>query len=151
MLRKKETKSPKGKKILVGIGIGALAIYLLDPARGKARRLRREMERTGRQIVSDAEGVKERLTHLSSGDKDYDDVTLAQKVSSELFLDPTVPKERININAEGGVVVLRGEVDQSKDIKKIEKMVRKIDGVENVDNLLHKKGTPAPNKVPSRG
>ncbi len=154
----------KRKKILVGIGIGALAAYLFDPSRGKtrrvqardrmmgkSRRLSRKLQRTGRHVVSDAEGMKERIANLATTEeKSYDDVTLAQKVSSELFLDPSLPKESININAEEGVVVLRGEVDQVKDIKKIEKQVRKIDGVEEVDNFLHVKGTPAPNKASAR-
>lgn len=159
----KKNGMSKKRKILVGIGIGALAAYLFDPARGKtrrvqvrdrmmgkSRRLSRKLQRTGRHVVSDAEGMKERIANLSSEEKSYDDVTLAQKVSSELFLDPSLPKESININAEEGVVVLRGEVDQVKDIKKIEKQVRKIDGVDEVDNFLHVKGTPAPNKASAR-
>lgn len=35
---------------------------------------------------------------------EYDDATLAQKVMSELFRDPHVPKGAINVNPENGVV-----------------------------------------------
>lgn len=161
---KKAKESNRGlKKILFAAGAGALALYLFDPDRGKARRtkvrdqimgkLRRtekKLGRTGRHLASDAEGLRQRVAHSSSGEKTYDDVTLAQKVSSELFVDPEIPKDRININVEDGVIVLRGEVDAPKDVKKIERLVKKIDGVEDVDNLLHLVGTPAPNKESAR-
>ena len=147
------------KKLLLAAGAGALALYLFDPDRGKGRRAKardqimgklrrteRRVARTGRHLASDADGLRQRVAHSSSDAKTYDDVTLAQKVSSELFVDPQIPKDRININAEDGVIVLRGEVDAPKDVKKIERLVKKIDGVDDVNNLLHLVGTPAPNK-----
>jgi osmotically-inducible protein OsmY len=41
-----------------------------------------------------------------------DDATLAQKVMTELFRDPHVPKDAINVNAESGVVLLCGEIEE---------------------------------------
>lgn len=122
----------KVKKFLLVAGAGALALYLFDPDRGKGRRAKARDQIMGKLRRTEA--------------KTYDDVTLAQKVSSELFVSPQIPKDRININAEDGVIVLRGEVDEPKDVKKIERLVKKIDGVEDVNNLLHLVGTPAPNQ-----
>jgi osmotically-inducible protein OsmY len=76
-----------------------------------------------------------------------DDVTLAQKVASTLFRDPSVPKGAISINAEAGVVFLRGMVE-SEMIPEIEQATRRVPGVRDVENLLHPPGTPAPASRP---
>jgi len=65
-------------------------------------------------------------------------------VESAIFRDPAVPKGQININAERGRVVLRGEVDQSEQISALEAAARQVPGVTDVENLLHIPGTPAP-------
>jgi osmotically-inducible protein OsmY len=44
------------------------------------------------------------------------------------------------VNAENGVVFLRGEVDRPELIGALEARVRKVKGVRGVENLLH---TPA--------
>ncbi len=55
--------------------------------------------------------IERRITPADSAEAtvppDYDDATLAQKVMTELFRDPHVPKGAINVNAENGVVLLR--------------------------------------------
>jgi osmotically-inducible protein OsmY len=71
------------------------------------------------------------------------DATLARKVETQLFADPDLPKGRININAEHGVVVLRGELDRPEEIDAVETAARKVSGVLDVKNLLHLTGTPA--------
>ena len=43
-----------------------------------------------------------------------------RRVESELFRDPSVPKGRLNINAEHGVVVLRGVTDSPDQIRTLE-------------------------------
>ena len=75
-----------------------------------------------------------------------DDVTLARKVETEIFRDSDIPKGRINVNAENGKVVLRGEVEEPELIKDLEKRTKKVQGVQEVENLLHVPGTPAPTK-----
>jgi osmotically-inducible protein OsmY len=73
-------------------------------------------------------------------------VTLARKVETEIFRDAEVPKGQINVNAENGKVVLRGEVEKPALIKDLEKRTQKVQGVREVENLLHVHGTPAPSK-----
>jgi hypothetical protein len=136
---------------------GALAMFFLDPDRGAYRRsvardrfagqIResgRDLGRTGRRLASEAYGVQQKVTHLDRDATPENDALLAQKVMSELFRDQDIPKGQININAEDGVVVLRGQVKRPDMIEHIESRVRKIDGVRDVKNLLHQPGSPAP-------
>ena len=81
-----------------------------------------------------------------SGKPEYDDVTLARKVESEIFRDVWVPKGQINVNAENGVVVLRGEVNQLEMVRDLEEKARKVQGVKDVENLLHTPGQEAPTR-----
>ena len=74
------------------------------------------------------------------------DATLAQRVQSELFRDPDFPKERITINAEAGVIVLRGELDRPEQIRAVEDAVSRMAGVRGVRNLLHRPVAPVPER-----
>jgi osmotically-inducible protein OsmY len=98
-------------------------------------------------VQSEAYGVTQKVKHRSEEVKPQpDDVTLTRKVETEIFRDADVPKGQINVNAENGVVVLRGEVDQQDLIKELEERTRKVQGVRAVENLLHTPGTPAPTR-----
>jgi osmotically-inducible protein OsmY len=76
--------------------------------------------------------------------RDYDDATLAQKVMTELFRDPHVPKGAINVNAENGVVLLRGEIEEPATIVEVVARTRRIRGVADVENLMHLPGESVP-------
>ena len=78
--------------------------------------------------------------------KDLDDNTIAHKVETELFRDPTVPKGHVDVNVAGGVVYLRGEVKTPDVIKSLERQAKSIPEVKRVENLLHLPGTPAPTR-----
>ena len=141
---------------LVG-GLGAALAYFLDPQNGRRRRamardrglaffrrLGRRSERMGRMAAAEAYGVTQKVTHLREEEKPQpDDVTLARKVETEIFRDPDVPKGQINVNAENGKVVLRGQVERPEMIDDLEDKVRKIQGVQEVENLLHLPDAPA--------
>lgn len=144
--------------ILGALG-GAVAIYFLDPDRGRARRhasrdrgaaaLRHSRKRLVRELrvraafaSGRAHGLLHRLRHAPV--PEIDDATLAHKVESVIFRDTQVPKGRISINAEEGTVFLRGQLESPELIEELERAVRRIAGVRDVDNLLHLPGTPAP-------
>jgi osmotically-inducible protein OsmY len=76
--------------------------------------------------------------------KDYDDWTLKAKVETELFRDEHDVKGAVNVNAQHGVVQLRGELPSRDLIDALVDRTRKIHGVKDVENLLHTPGTPAP-------
>jgi osmotically-inducible protein OsmY len=59
-----------------------------------------------------------------------------------VFRDPSIPKGQINVNAENGVVVLRGQVDSPDLIKELEKKARNVQGVRDVENLLQAAESP---------
>jgi hypothetical protein len=65
-----------------------------------------------------------------------EDATLLDRVRSELFRDPALPKGQINVGAANGVVELRGAVDPEL-IEDIGIRVAAVEGVVRVDNLLH--------------
>lgn len=142
---------------------GAALAYLFDPDRGKARRnvlvdrtaalfrrTGRKAERLGRRVGAEAYGLKQKATHIRSERMPENDETLRDKVMSEVFTPRGFPKDRIVVNVENGVVHLRGEVDHPEQITEIEREVRGVLGVADVENLLHLPGVPAPNKEPAR-
>ena len=142
----------------LGIGIvagatGAAVAYLLDPQRGRARRAQiadqgpppfatppTRSERVVRSVKSTAEGKLEALTQGGSRVAATDDVTLRDRAESILFRDPKVPKGSINLSAERGILVLRGEVPNARMRNKLAREAEKIEGVWGVQNLLHLPG-----------
>jgi osmotically-inducible protein OsmY len=81
------------------------------------------------------------------GDVDLNEPTLAHKVESEIFRDEDAPKDRVDVNVEGDVVYLRGELDDEARIEALVNAAEQVDGVGRVESLLHTPGTPAPTKA----
>jgi osmotically-inducible protein OsmY len=144
------------RKLGIMAALAAAAAWLFDPASGRRRRalLRdrtvgfvrrsvRRSERFGRHLASDSRGFAQRATHREEP-KVLDDATLKDKVETEIFRHADSPKGRVNVNAQHGIVQLRGEVDSPDMIEELVEKTRKIQGVRDVENLLHVPGTPAP-------
>lgn len=140
---------------------GALATYLLDPQRGRTRRARYADQAAAlarrvtnnaphavRQVGSTVAGKIKGLRASGNGQADLGDASLANKIETELFRDPEIPKGKININVEESVVVLRGEVDTAAQRRKLQKQAATIAGVNRVENLLHLPGERAPEEPP---
>jgi hypothetical protein len=148
------------RKVLGLVGLGAALTYFFDPQQGRRRRAMagdriaaffrrraRQGEQLGSAASAQAEGLAAKATHLQEEPKPQpDDVTLTRKVETEIFRGAEVPKGQINVNAENGTVYLRGEVGQPELIKDLEQRARKVQGVKDVENLLHLPGTEAPTK-----
>jgi osmotically-inducible protein OsmY len=142
------------KRFLSGALLGGVAVFLLDGgrrrqlvqrARGLARRLLKRGERLAGAAAAEAYGVGKKAAHLREEQKETpNDATLAAKVESEVLGHVDLSQAHVNVNAEGGVVVLRGQVDRPELIEELEKKVRKVQGVRDVENLLHLPGTKAP-------
>jgi len=115
--------------------LGAALAYFFDPQNGRARR-----KETIKRIVQLSQRQRGRLTAGAQPD----DVTLARQVESEIFGDADLPKGQINVNAEEGKVVLRGEVESAEMIEELVSKARKVQGVQEVENLLHTPGQAAP-------
>ena len=76
-----------------------------------------------------------------------DDATLARKVETEIFRGRRAAKGKIDVNAAGGVVWLRGEAKTPQQIKQFEAKAAAIPEVKRVENLLHLPKTPAPSRT----
>jgi osmotically-inducible protein OsmY len=79
-------------------------------------------------------------------DPNPQDEEIRDRVASEILGYPDVPKGQLNINVEGGIVVIRGQVDSQQTIDNIVDLVRAIPDVRDVTSYMHLPGTPAPNK-----
>jgi osmotically-inducible protein OsmY len=148
-----------GAAAACGLAVGALLEYFLDPRAGRRRRhttrdrtlsrLRRgerRAVRSARRAESHAVGAARRTINarFRADELPADDLTLAQKVESQLFRRADVPKGQVSVNAEEGVVFLRGTMERQEDIDRMGEEARRIAGVRAVENLLHPPGTPAP-------
>ena len=119
-----------------------------DRVKATLRRRARSVERQTRYEAGKVAGITHRITHPQHQPAELDDISLVHKVESELFRDRSIPKGSISINADRGIVVLRGQLDDAQDIERVEREVRKVAGVRDVDNLLHLPGAPAPASRP---
>jgi osmotically-inducible protein OsmY len=143
---------------LAGAAVGAAAAYFLDPQGGAQRRNQtrdkavskakhgaHDVAGTAKQAADTARGKVHAVTPSMPGKGESpDDITLARKVETEIFRPADAPKGGVSVNAENGVVFLRGEVADREWIERFEAEARKVDGVEEVRNLLHLPGTEAP-------
>jgi osmotically-inducible protein OsmY len=142
---------------LLGAALGAAFALLFDPDRGRgrrvrladqagavARRTRRTAARQKRLIKARAAGGISALRARGLPSSPANDATLKERIESELLRDPAIPKGGININAEQGIVVLRGEVPDATMRATLEERAAAIRGVWYVENLLHLPGEPAP-------
>jgi hypothetical protein len=159
-------EATKRQAIAAGAGVvaGASAGYFLDPQNGRRRRnvardrvaglVRRGARSAGRAAGAQAEhakgmasGAAAKATSPPPGrDEPLNDAALAQKVQSEVFREPTAPKGSVSVNVENRVVYLRGEVRTPEEIESMGKAAAAVDGVHDVENLLHLPKTPAPTR-----
>jgi osmotically-inducible protein OsmY len=116
-----------------------------DRARAALRRRSREAVRRARYLEGVAEGVAHKAAHAVPGvgghKEEPDDITLAQKVESIAFRRAGVPKDHVSVNAENGVIYLRGQLEGDGQIEELVRATRAIDGVKGVKNLLHTRAT----------
>ena len=138
-------------------GLGAALTFFFDPQSGARRRKAtvdraaalfrkstKRANRAGRGVAAQTQGLAKRAAHLREEEKPQpDDATLAHKVETEIFRGADVPKGDINVNAEDGVVYLRGEVERAELIDDLGKAARRVQGVREVENYLHLPGAPA--------
>ncbi len=140
--------------------IGAALMYFFDPREGARRRsmardralafFRRrgsEAARAGKAVAAETYGAKQKVAHRTEEPKEFDDVTLANKVRSEIFRPEGSPKGDVDVNVEDGVVYLRGQVPEQELIDDLVGRARSVQGVQGVESLLHVPGTEAPAKA----
>ena len=132
----------KALAFLGGVGVGALAMYFLDPTSGNRRRAvtRDRVLKAGRDTGEAIEGRAKDLANRAKGlaartrarfetDTPSDDV-LAQRVRTALGRVISHPRT-INISAKAGVVTLSGTVSE-EETKGLSATVRGVQGVQDL-------------------
>ena len=150
-----------GITLLIGAAAGATAQYFLDAQAGRRRReaARQQSIAAAKRQASEAAHKLDQaagqakgavVSAIPVGSKDLGDVGLARKVESEIFRAADAPKGQVAVNAENGVIFLRGEVERDW-IDRLGSEAQQVDGVKAVRNLLHAPGTPAPTSTQGAG
>lgn len=150
--------------LIAGIGLGAAAVWLLDPRIGRQNRalLRDKFISSEKLVTRDLSEALQRKAEYTSGKLaglGYEarkmahlveqqappdlDQYLKARIESEIFRDPTIPKGDINIDAAGGRVTVRGTVASTEMMNQILDSIDKVEGVREVVSLM-KTPTPVP-------
>ncbi|HEV2074852.1 MAG TPA: BON domain-containing protein [Thermoleophilaceae bacterium] len=157
---------PKTKLMAAGAvagTAGAVGIYLFDPEQGNRRRsvardrAMKLLRRGGREAAQKADyaagqakGAVHEARQEALGEKPKPELTdqaLARKVESVIFRDADVPKGKIDVDAVGATVSLRGEADTQERIDELVREANEIPEVHHVENLLHLPDQPAPTRT----
>ena len=127
-------------KLLFGAAAGGAAAWFLknnEAAKAQVGRYAGQLKgAAGGVTAGGREPAEERLN----------DPALARKVESQIFRDSDVPKGDISINAEYGVIYLRGQVSDREAMEQLVASAREVDGVRGVENLTHLPSEAAPTK-----
>jgi osmotically-inducible protein OsmY len=153
---------PKVRTLVVASALGAAASYFFDPEKGAGRRAqargqfdsilrrsRRNAQRTAMQLQDRVGGRIAQVQHARD-ERDNDDLTVLDRVESEVFGSHGFPKDRINADVVDGRLTLRGQLDSEAQISMVIQAAGAVPGVVDVISFLHLPGTPAPNKADAR-
>ena len=106
-----------------------------------ARRRSRAAVRRAKYFEGVAEGAAHRATHAlpgrNGGREALDDVSLARKVESIAFRQAHVSKAHVSVNADKGVIFLRGRLESDREIDDLLRAAAAVEGVARVQNMLH--------------
>jgi osmotically-inducible protein OsmY len=131
-LRTTRKKQQEQRKRVAAGGGGALGLLTLTALAVRKRRRSKAAQAgvlpTKPQVVT-GQGMGAAPTGI-------DDVTLARKVETHIFRPADAPKGDVDVNAEFGVVFLRGQVDSADQAESLEVAARGVEGVKDVKNLL---------------
>ena len=144
-----------GAALLGAFVAGAIAEYFLFDRRhatrrrhaarergmASVRRRSRAAVRRARYLEGVAEGVAHRAAYAvpgRNGEREpLDDVSLARKVESVAFREAGVSKAHVSVNAENGIVYLRGRLESEREIEDLLRAAAAVEGVARVRNMLH--------------
>jgi BON domain len=166
--RKRRDLSPLRNLVLpltAGAATGATFMYLVDPDRGRRRRAiardrtfaafrrtSRKADKLSRRTGSKISGMASWALHLPSGPGPaVDDQMLTDRIMSQVFRDRNIPRGRVNINVQGGVAVLRGQLDEPSQIHELRDAVEHVPGVRLVESYLHLPDATPRNKEQALG
>lgn len=139
------------RKTLIAAGAaaaGAGLAYLLDPDRGRSRRVRlmdqtRARIRRGAGSVREqvdyqrgvARGLAHKVTEPLRPERSYDDTTLLQKVRSEA-LGPLMPSSTVDVRVSDGGIMVEGSVGSEEERARLLDSIRRVEGVHTIEDRL---------------
>ncbi len=152
------------------MSFGALLMYIFDPAHGRRRRalagdqiahtghalahVRRRIARRGRFLLGVVKGVGHDAGHVAGHVVRHDghcplvdNETLVARVRSEVLGDDGLKAGEIHVDAYEGCVTLRGQLDDIRQIQRVIKATKHVDGVIETRSYLHLPGEIPPNKA----
>ena len=154
--RQKRGQSGFGAGLLIGMAAGAGAMFVFDPRSGRRRRAlaREQATRLGSSVdeiigeslprkVDYLSGMAAGARHRIAGAHGQDEVPdedrfITDRVMSQVFRDPRIPKSDLNVNTVERVVYLHGHVDDPSLAAEIERRVRDVEGVREVVNVINR-------------
>jgi osmotically-inducible protein OsmY len=131
----------------LGAATGAAAARFLTPTNGRkaAAAASSAASAASTQAHHSANAMKGAVHAVTpSRQEPMDDMTLADRVRSEIFRPADAPKGDISVDVQDGVVYLRGTVPDDEWSQRLAKDAGKVTGITGVKNLLHTPGTTAP-------
>ena len=136
---------------IIGAGIGAGLIFLLDPTRGNRRRavIRDKVVRagrksfdaagaTGRDVANRLQGVRAKAGNLLSGAQ-IDDAVMVERVRARLGRVASHPRA-IDVHSCNGCITLTGDVFAS-EVASIMNTIAGMRGVVDVENQMTTHGS----------
>ncbi len=136
----------KNSLVLVGIGLGAALMYVLDPQQGNRRRalardkLTKAAHRTGKAVGATSRDVAHRATGLAASvhsrffDEGAPDEVVEARVRARLGRVCSHPGA-IEVLAQKGVITLRGSILRSESAQVVH-AISSVRGVVRVDNRM---------------
>jgi osmotically-inducible protein OsmY len=128
-------------KLLFGAAAGGAAAWFLK----NNEAAKSAVDRYAGQVKGAAQNVKPGSGRAPAEER-LNDPALVSKVESEIFRGDDIPKGSLNVNAEYGVIYIRGEVPDRDVMEQLVSRARSVDGVRGVENLTHLPGEPAPTR-----
>jgi len=131
----------------LGAAAGAAAVRFLPASAGRkaAAAASSAASAASTQAQHTANAVKGVAHSVTPGKQEpMDDMTLADRVRTEIFRPADAPKGGVSVDVQDGVAYLRGEVPDEQWVERFGQDARKVTGISGVKNLLHTPGTSAP-------
>jgi BON domain len=138
------------RDVLLGAGIGAALVYMIDPNNGRRRRAlaRDQMVRMSRKTRDAADSTFRDLANRTRGivatsrrsePAAVDDATLVERVRAKLGRVSSHPRA-IEVDARDGVVTLRGPI-LAREADQVVGTIESVRGVTNVSDQLERHDT----------
>jgi len=148
-------------KFLSGVVVGAAAMYVLDPAKGRGRRSQlrdrsrsalRTRRRRADQRARDAANreLGEQARARGAGHFHPTDDRSVELHLHQLLTELDADTSDVTVEVHEGLARVRGQVASDGDRERVLATVGGSRGVRGVESLLHLPGEPAPNKEQAR-